>query len=631
MNLHVSRMQEDPQKQELPSDGTEKLRTALETLRAGMAELRRLKEGLELHHRSLVARLWALRESEERHALAARAANDGLWDWDLKSDTVYFCARWKSMHGCEEAEIGNSPDEWFFRVHHEDIDRVKAEIDACLKGPSPRYQSEHRMFHKDGTYRWMLVRGLVLREGKENPYRMIGTLSDITDRKLTEEQIMHDAFHDALTGLPNRTLFMDRLRVSMNQARRRKGYSFAVLFLDLDHFKIVNDTQGHRIGDQLLAAVAGRIRTCQRPGDTVARLGGDEFAILLHDVEGGALAIRVAERIQEELKLPFNLQTADIVTTASIGIALSASGYDEPEDVLHDADSAMYLAKTNGRSRHEFFDRGLRVPARALVRAEADLRQAVERQEFLIHYQPIVSLASGRITGTEALLRWQHPCRGLVPPKEFLPLAVRTGLIAPIEEWVLRTACAQNKAWQEAVSPSLHVGVNLSASHLKDKRLPGLVERVLLETGMAAATLGLEIPEFVARKNLDLAVRTLNELSALGTQILLDDFGAADSSLASLKRFPVKTLKLDRSLVAGIATDSADAAITAAIIAMAHTLNMRVIAEGMETQDQLAFLRSRQCDAIQGNMFSQPLPAEGMTKLLQKAHLSGASASSMNE
>jgi diguanylate cyclase (GGDEF)-like protein len=417
----------------------------------------------------------------------------------------------------------------------------------------------------------------------------------------------------------------------MSQAKRRKGYSFAVLFLDLDYFKIVNDTRGHRIGDQLLAGVASRIGGCQRPGDTVARLGGDEFAILLHDVGDGAVAIRVAERIQQELMLPFNLKKAEIVTTASIGIALSATGYDEPEDVLHDADKAMYLAKSNGRSRHELFDRGLQARAKALAQSELDLRQAVERQEFLIYYQPIVSLASGRITGTEALLRWQHPRRGLVPPKEFLPLAVRTRLIVPIEEWVLRTACAQNKAWQEAGSPSLHVDINLSVSHLKDKRLPDLVARVLLETGMAAATLGVEIPEFVARKNLDLAMRALNELSALGTQILLDDFGAADSSLGSLKRFPVKTLKIDRSLVAGVATVPADAAITTAIIAMAHSLNMGVIAEGMETQDQLAFLRSRQCDAIQGNIFSQPLPVEGMTKLLRKAQSSGASASSMSE
>jgi diguanylate cyclase (GGDEF)-like protein/PAS domain S-box-containing protein len=561
----------------------------------------------------------ALEESEERYALAARGANDGLWDWKLKTNEIYFSPRWKSILGGEGSEIGNSPDEWFHRVHPEDIDRVKADIASHLEGLTPHFETEYRMRHKDGTYRWMRSRGLAVREAQGRAYRMAGSLSDITGRKRAEEQLVHDACHDALTGLPNRALFIDRMGHAIKLAKRRADYFFAMLFLDLDRFKVINDSLGHTLGDQLLVAIARRLEPCLRPADTVARLGGDEFAILLDDIKDASDATRVAERIQKELTRPFPLSGHEVFTSASIGIALSATGYDRPEDVLRDADMAMYRAKALGQARYEMFDTGMHARAVALLQLEADLRRAVERQELRIHYQPIVSLASGRMTGVEALVRWQHPQRGLVLPAEFIPPGEETGPILSISEWVLRTACAQNKAWQEAGYAPLCMAVNLPARHFQQPGLPELIKNVLKETGMPAQALALEITEGTVMKSIDFNLATLNDLRALGIQISIDDFGTGYSSLGYLKRFPFHTLKIDQSFVKDMASDSEDAAITTAIIAMAHSLKLKVVAEGVETEEQLAILRSEQCDEIQGYLFSRPVPAETFTKLLQEA------------
>ncbi len=343
----------------------------------------------------------ALRKSEERYALAVRGANDGLWDWNLIANKVYFSARWKSMLGYFENEIGNSPNDWFNRVHPEDTKQVRAEITAHIEGLTPYFENEHRMLSKDGTYRWMLSRGTAVRDADGKAYRIVGSQTNITDRRIAESQLLHNAFHDALTGLPNRALFVDCLSRAVERGKRREDYLFAVLFLDLDRFKVVNDSLGHSIGDQLLIAIACRLEACLRPKDTAARLGGDEFTILLEDIEQVRDASRVAERIQEELTLPFELSGQEVFTTASIGIVLSTSGYDQPEDLLRDADIAMYRAKALGKARYEIFNPDMHTRAVARLQLETALRHAFERQELRIHYQPIVSLESGRLTGFE--------------------------------------------------------------------------------------------------------------------------------------------------------------------------------------------------------------------------------------
>ncbi|MFN3484991.1 MAG: diguanylate cyclase domain-containing protein, partial [Planctomycetota bacterium] len=339
----------------------------------------------------------ALRASEERYALAAQSVNDGLWDWNLQTNEVYYSSRWKSMLGHDDGEIGTSPDEWFRRVHPEDVPKVRAALQDHLAGRTPVFESEHRIRHKDRGYRWVLSRGLAVRNGENRPYRMVGAQTDTTERKLAEEQLLHDALHDALTGLPNRSLFLDRLSHRLRQSRRGPERPFAVLFLDLDRFKLVNDSLGHAAGDELLVRTARRLEGAVRPGDTVARLGGDEFAVLLEEAPDPHDAVHVAERIQASLQAPLSIGGQQIVTTVSIGIALSVTGYERAEDILRDADTAMYRAKSQGRARHEVFDSAMHARAVALLELETDLRQALEREEFEAHYMPVVSLETGRV------------------------------------------------------------------------------------------------------------------------------------------------------------------------------------------------------------------------------------------
>ncbi|MFQ5857718.1 MAG: EAL domain-containing protein [Anaerolineae bacterium] len=560
----------------------------------------------------------ALRESEERYALAARGANDGLWDWDLKTNEVYFSPRWKSMLGCEEDEIENSPDEWFNRLHPEDLEQVKVDISAHLEGVTSHFENEHRMLHKDGTYRWMLSRGLAVRDADGTAYRMAGSQTDITERKRAEEQLLHDAFHDGLTGLPNRALFMDRLGRAVERARRRADYLFAVLFLDLDRFKVVNDSLGHTVGDELLIAIAHRLRVCLRAADTVARLGGDEFAILLEDINDVSDATHVADLIGEAVMLPFNADGHEVFASASIGIVLSETGYDRPEGVLRDADIAMYRAKELGRARHEVFDTAMRAGAVARLEVETDLRWSVERQEFEIHYQPIVSLADGRIAGFEALLRWQHPERGLVSPGEFISVAEETGLIVPIDRWVLREACRQVRAWQTQfrTDPPLSISVNLSSKQFAQPDLVEQVEQILQETGLDARSLRLEITESVIMGNIESAAAMLSQLRALGVQVQMDDFGTGYSSLSYLHQFPIDAIKIDRSFISRMDVDGDNSEIVQTIVALAHDLGMDVIAEGVETGEQLAHLRALACEYGQGYYFAKPLDSEAAVALV---------------
>jgi diguanylate cyclase (GGDEF)-like protein/PAS domain S-box-containing protein len=559
-----------------------------------------------------------LRESEERYALAARGANDGLWDWKLKSNEIYFSSRWKGMLGYEETEIGNRPEEWFSRVHTDDVEALKAEIAAHIEGQSSHFEMEHRMLHRDGTHRWMLSRGMVVRDQEGRASRMAGSQTDITERKQAEEQLLHDAFHDSLTGLPNRALFMDRLSQAVERVKRHSDCSFGVIFLDLDRFKVVNDSLGHMIGDRLLVEISRRLESCIRTGDTIARLGGDEFTILLDGIKEAGDAVCMAERIQKQLHRPFSLNGQEVFTSASIGIALSALAYDRPEDILRDANIAMHRAKSQGKARYQVFDATMHFHARELLRLETDLRRTAERQEYCVHYQPIMSLESGVITGFEALVRWQHPERGFVYPEEFISVAEETGLIISLDRWVLREACRQARAWQQVstANSSLTISVNLSAKQFSQPDLVKCVDEVLKETGLDPGSLRLEITESVLMSSADSVTAVLAQLRDLGIELHLDDFGTGYSSLSYLHRFPINVLKIDRSFISRICPGGENSEIARAIITMAHSLGMKVVAEGIETPWQLAELKTLECEFGQGNLFSKPVEASAAGKLL---------------
>jgi len=441
---------------------------------------------------------------------------------------------------------------------------------------------------------------------------------EISSRQQVESQLLHNAFHDALTNLPNRALFMNRLERALEYSLRHEDYLFAVLFLDLDRFKVINDSLGHTFGDQLLIAIAGRLAVCLRPSDTVARLGGDEFTILLEGIKDISEAIRVAERIQAQLRLPFNLGEQEVFTTVSIGIALSATGYDRPEDLLRDADIAMYRAKSQGAAHYEIFNTDMLAWAVARLQLETELRQAVERQEFRILYQPIVALNTGCITGFEALVRWHHPMRGLVPPANFFSLAQETGLSIPIDRWVLAQACRQTQQWQEQFPhhPPLTISVNLCSPEFAHPDLIKHIDQILQETNLDPESLNLEIAESVIMENSESATLRLSQLRDLKIQLSIDNFGTGYSSLSHLHRFSISRLKIDGSFVSGMGLKEGNLEIVETIVTLAQKLGVDVTAAGVETKEQLAQIRELKCECGQGYFFSPPLETEAAEALI---------------
>ncbi|HJT24521.1 MAG TPA: EAL domain-containing protein, partial [bacterium] len=561
----------------------------------------------------------ALRENMERYELVARGSNGGLWDWNLRTGEVYFSPRWKSILGYKENEIGSKPDDWFELVHPEDVAHLKSAILDHLEGRTEFLEFEHRVLRKSGDYLWMGVRGIAVRGADGKAARLAGSQTDISRQKGVEEMFKFQALHDTLTGLANRTLLFDRLQQAIRRARR-SDFKFAVLFLDVDRFKGVNDSLGHLAGDLLLKESSNRLEKCLRPGDTAARLGGDEFTILLENLKDVKEAVQVAERVLKELAKPCRLNDQEVFATVSIGIAMCNGNYSRPEDLLRDADTALYRAKANGRARYEIFDVDMHNRAVALLQMENDLWRAINNTEFLIHYQPILSLRTGFIVGFEALARWQHPEKGLLSPNDFIPLAEETGLIINIGEWLLKAACQQNRIWQTMGFPNLRLAVNFSARQLRHPDPLKMIQDILWETHMNAQTLELEITESIAMRTSDPGFGALSKLRLMGVPISIDDFGTGYSSLSSLKHSPASTLKIDKSFLKDIQSDPDNAAITNTIIAMAHSLQLRVIAEGVETEEQLRFLADRGCDEVQGHYFSPPLDAARATDLLLQSN-----------
>ena len=480
-------------------------------------------------------------------------------------------------------------------------------------------ENEVRKIRKDGSTIWVRERCQLILDEQGNPTVLNVICRDITERKRAEQQLEQNAFYDALTGLPNRVLFMDRLEQTLERSKRQEDYLFAVLFLDLDRFKVINDSLGHGFGDRLLKAIARRLETCLRPTDTAARLGGDEFTVLL-EISDISDALRVAERIRRELSLPFNLNGQEVFTGASIGITLNTDDYSEPEDLLRDADLAMYRAKELGKGRYEMFDGTMLEQALTRLQLETELRQAIEHQQFRVYYQPIIAFDTGRLVGFEALVRWQHPQRGLLYPSEFLLVVEETGLISLIDQWLLRQACSQTRQWQEQFSDSVNpdetllISVNLSSAQFRQPELSATIHTILQETHLDARSLKLEITEKIIMANESSAIDTLTLLKNLGLQIYIDDFGTGYSSLGRLSRLPIDGLKIDGSFVNQMGVEkNLDIEL---IIAVAQKLAVSVTAEGVETAEQLAQLRRLHCDYGQGNFFSPPLDAEAAETLL---------------
>jgi diguanylate cyclase (GGDEF)-like protein/PAS domain S-box-containing protein len=561
-----------------------------------------------------------LRVSEERYALAMQATNDGIWDWDLNTNEIFYSSRWRHMLGLNDTSCLSHPDDWLNRVHPEDREKLTAALDAHLAGLIPTLETEYRILHQDGAYRWMMCRGLALLNSQGKPYRFAGSQSDITTRKTLEEQLIHRALHDELTRLPNRALFMDRLQIELEQLRNRHDRKIAVMFLDIDHFKIVNDSLGHAKGDALLELFSQRLEQCLRPGDTVSRFGGDEFAILLSSFQADEDALKVADRIHNVLQSPFSIDGCEIFAYASMGIVFANESHQSPEDLLRDADIAMYYSKNSGRSRFQVFNPQMRDNTVTRLQQEVELRSALANHEFILHYQPVFALDGLKIIGFEALIRWQHPTRGLLFPGDFIKVAEQSSLIVPIGEWVLHTACKQVQTWVDACGKPLRIAVNLSASQLNHKNLLPMVKSALAESHLSPANLELELTESVALQNFDQSIQTLKTLREMGVSIAVDDFGKGYSSLDYIKNLPSNTLKIDRSFIQNLIhsgpESSSESAIVLAMITMAHQLHLKVVAEGVETECQLNILAEMNCDQIQGFYTGKPVPPQDISTLI---------------
>jgi diguanylate cyclase (GGDEF)-like protein/PAS domain S-box-containing protein len=571
-----------------------------------------------------------LKQNQRRLSNAQRIGEMGDWEWDVRQGRVIASEQAWRIFGHDSGLAALQDDQFLTTVHEEDAERVRLACRRAIENGDD-FAIEHRVVSRGGALRYVHQQVEVIEQDDSGrALRLVGAVHDITQRKDAEEQVRRLAYFDTLTGLPNRLLFTEQLIKALAHAERH-GQEVAIMFIDLDDFKRVNDTLGHGAGDDLLKQIGARLASSVRTLDsvtrhgfdddcnTIARLGGDEFIVLLNNVSHAVDAASVARRLVAALAEPVTLLGNELYVTCSVGVAIYPCDGNDIETLLMNADTAMYRAKESGRGGFQFYDRSMNARARERLQMETLLRHAVERDEFVLHYQPRVELASGRIVGAEALIRWQHPERGLLAPKEFIPLAEDAHLVIPIAEWVIGAVCRQISAWQAAGFKPIPVAINLAAPHLREKALPELVERVLREHALPSSLLEIEVTESILLHDPEVSLANARRLAELGVSLSIDDFGTGYSSLSYLKRLPISSLKIDQSFVRDIATDPDDAAIITAIIAMAHRLNLRVVAEGVETEAQRSFLRTHACDEFQGFLVSVPLPAPEFERLLMPA------------
>lgn len=558
----------------------------------------------------------SLQVSEERWKFALEGSGDGVWDWDIPSDYVFRSARWHEIYGYADDEIAPNATAGKQLVHPDDLDILVSDVQDYFVGDKDVYTSEFRLRCKDGSWKWTLSRGMVVSRSEDGkPIRMIGTHTDITNRKTSEAQVTHLAHYDQLTGLPNRVLFLDRLRQVIKKAQRT-GQTVTLMFLDLDKFKEVNDSLGHDLGDMLLKNVARRLESCVRESDTVARMGGDEFTIILNDVNSQINIERIAQDILDKMTSPFYLGDEVIHVSTSIGISNFPKDGDEVELLLKNADQAMYAAKESGRNRFQYFTPMMQEEALKRMRLISDLWGALNDNQFRVYYQPIVDLETGAVFKAEALIRWQHPVRGIVSPDEFIPVAEDTGLIVDIGDWLFNEVAAQTVKWKQR-HPNLQVSVNKSPVQFRSvhDNCINWIEQ-LNRLGLSGENFIVEITEGLLLDARDSVINQLNAFREAGIKIAIDDFGTGYSSLAYLRKFDIDYVKIDRSFTSNIIPNSSDMVLCEAIIEMSHKLSMKVIAEGVETHEQRDLLRNADCDFAQGYLYSKPVPADEFEQLL---------------
>ena len=549
-----------------------------------------------------------LRDSEERYSLAVRGANDGIFDWLVGDEAAHLSPRFKAILGYDDADLPNRLDTWRSRVHPDDLRGVNDKLDAHVRGHSDYFEHEHRLQHKDGTFRHVLMKGQAVRDKAGRARRIAGSFTDVTVSRA----------HDVLTGLPNRVLYLDRLEMAFHRSRRDPEFNFALLFVDLDRFKSVNDSLGHSAGDELLVQLSQRLLGCVRLVDTVARLGGDEFTVLLEDSREPDGPARVATRMLDALKAPFTLSSGhEVFTSVSIGIVTSSSAYAHPEELLRDADTAMYEAKAAGRGQFVMFDPTMRDRAMHVLSVESGLRHAIDESQLVTYYQPIVDLGTRRVVGFEALVRWQHPTRGLLAPAEFISIAEDTRLITLVDLFVMRQACAQLAQWRQLPGRGdLYVSLNASRVQFTRTVFPAELVQVLEKAKVPASAVRLEVTESVAMGERSLVLPQLERLDQLGVQLVIDDFGVGYASLSVLQEFPFKGLKVDRSFVSKLETAPRHVGIVRALMHLSQALDLTIVAEGIETEGQLRALVELGCSLGQGYLLGRPLTVEAATAVL---------------
>ncbi len=552
----------------------------------------------------------ALQETENRWRLALESTGDGVWDWHIPTGVEHLSKRLVEMYGFEEGEIPDLSSELDSRTHPEDLARMDRDRDAHFAGDTTTYANEHRVRCKDGSWKWVLSRGMVInRDAQGQPLRMIGTHTDITDRKAAEALIRQQAFFDTLTGLPNRRMLRDRLEQEIKRCKR-DTQQLAILFIDLDHFKEVNDTLGHGNGDLLLVEAARRIEACVREADTVARMGGDEFTVILTEVADAHRLEPTLQKILRAVEQVFQLGNEQVFVSASIGITLYPLDAREMEDLFKNADQALYVAKGAGRNRFSFFTPALQEAAQTRVRLANDLRSGLQEQQFRLVYQPIVELATGAVHKAEALIRWQHPTRGLISPAQFIPIAESSGLIVEMGEWVFEQAALQVQAWRKKLHPDFQISINKSPVQFHHESQGNQRWDAQLQAlGLPGSCMVVEITEGLLLDTSSRVSDQLLELADAGIQVALDDFGTGYSALSYLQRFDIDFIKIDQSFVRHLVPDSTDLALCKAMVVMAHALGMKVVAEGVETTQQRDLLAAMGCDYGQGYLFSRPVPA----------------------